>query len=146
MASKRKGWEELSPTYRRRLTRQGVTPEAYARGESIRAARGHSRTPERLAGYEKLALDMGMAYVVPSYDEYREALTPAERGKLARDYVLGFMTPGSTKKPTKRNDARIMARMDFMRFVQEELDEPMDRDNWRAFRAAYNQHFGGKNS
>jgi hypothetical protein len=43
----RKGWESLSPGYRNRLERGGVSKSAYERGESIASARGHQRTPER---------------------------------------------------------------------------------------------------
>jgi hypothetical protein len=46
MAAKRKGWQALSPGYRARLSRAGITEKAYGRGESIRAARGHKATPE----------------------------------------------------------------------------------------------------
>lgn len=45
--SKRKGWDELSETYRRRLSRNGVTRAGYESGSSIKAARGHANTPER---------------------------------------------------------------------------------------------------
>lgn len=43
----RKGWESLSPGYRNRLERGGISREAYERGESIKSARGHAATPER---------------------------------------------------------------------------------------------------
>lgn len=52
----RKGWDQLSPGYRARLEKNGVTEAAYNRGESIQAARGHSQTPERptqAAGFQK---------------------------------------------------------------------------------------------
>lgn len=43
----RKGWESLSPGYRARMERAGVSRTAYESGASLRAARGHSKTPER---------------------------------------------------------------------------------------------------
>ena len=43
----RKGWDSLSPGYRSRLEKGGVSKSAYDRGESIKSARGHERTPER---------------------------------------------------------------------------------------------------
>lgn len=43
----RRGWESLTPAYRQRLTRAGVTRAQYERGESLQAARGHAGTPER---------------------------------------------------------------------------------------------------
>jgi hypothetical protein len=44
--AERKPWDSLSASYRERLSRKGITPESHARGESIRAARGHENTPE----------------------------------------------------------------------------------------------------
>lgn len=44
--AERKPWASLSPSYRDRLARKGITPEMHAAGESIRAARGHANTPE----------------------------------------------------------------------------------------------------
>lgn len=42
----RKGWDELSPAYRQRLERGGITPAQYAAGASLSKARGHAKTPE----------------------------------------------------------------------------------------------------
>lgn len=48
MATKkpRKGWENLSPAYRKRLERGGISAADYASGKSLSKARGHSKTPE----------------------------------------------------------------------------------------------------
>lgn len=43
----RREWEALTPAYRRRLERGGISREAYTQGASLRAARGHATTPER---------------------------------------------------------------------------------------------------
>jgi len=43
----RKGWDQLKPDYRKRLERNGISKIDYERGDSIKAARGHERTPER---------------------------------------------------------------------------------------------------
>ena len=45
MASRRKGWEQLTDKYRQRLTRAGVTPQQYASGVSLGKARGHTPIP-----------------------------------------------------------------------------------------------------
>ncbi len=37
----RKGWDLLSPAYRARLERKGITEQGYAGGQSLSAARGH---------------------------------------------------------------------------------------------------------
>lgn len=39
VARARKPWGELSPGYRRKLTRAGITPQAHAQGASLRAVR-----------------------------------------------------------------------------------------------------------
>jgi hypothetical protein len=44
---RRKGWKDLSPNYRSRLERGGLTAELYRRGASLIKARGHEKTPER---------------------------------------------------------------------------------------------------
>jgi hypothetical protein len=46
MASRRRSWDSLSPSYRARLSRGGITKARYERGDSLTAARGHSKTPE----------------------------------------------------------------------------------------------------
>ena len=38
---KRKGWQQLSEAYRKRLIRAGITPRQYAAGKSLVGARGH---------------------------------------------------------------------------------------------------------
>jgi hypothetical protein len=46
MASRRKGWDSLSSSYRDRLSRKGITRERYERGHKLDVARGHAETPE----------------------------------------------------------------------------------------------------
>jgi hypothetical protein len=43
-----RNWESLSPTYRARLQRNGITQDAYLRGDKLGSARGHKpgHTPE----------------------------------------------------------------------------------------------------
>ena len=40
MVSRRKGWESLDNTYRKRLERGGITKESYSKGANLQAARG----------------------------------------------------------------------------------------------------------
>lgn len=42
----RKGWDAISPGYRSRLEKAGITEQAYNSGASIKKGRGHSNTPE----------------------------------------------------------------------------------------------------
>jgi len=41
-----RNWDSLSPAYRARLTRSGISRSQYESGVSLSAARGHARTPE----------------------------------------------------------------------------------------------------
>lgn len=51
----RKGWSELSASYRGRLVSGGVTRRQYEAGASLKKARGHSLTPERPLRVVKVA-------------------------------------------------------------------------------------------
>lgn len=42
----RRNWDVLTETYRKRLSRSGVTREQYESGASLGKARGHAATPE----------------------------------------------------------------------------------------------------
>lgn len=44
---RRKGWDDLSDSYRKRLERAGIDKKAYTNGNSLSDARGHRNTPER---------------------------------------------------------------------------------------------------
>jgi hypothetical protein len=44
--ARRKGWESLSPDYRGRLSRRGITKSQYEHGRPLSGARGHGATPE----------------------------------------------------------------------------------------------------
>lgn len=44
--ARRRVWSALSSDYRARLLRKGITQQAYESGVSLKAARGHSQTPE----------------------------------------------------------------------------------------------------
>lgn len=46
MAVKRRAWESLSPKYRARLSRHGITKSQYENGRPLSGARGHGSTPE----------------------------------------------------------------------------------------------------
>jgi hypothetical protein len=48
-----RNWDGLSPAYRKRLERAGITKRAYESGVSLEKARGHASTPERPERAEK---------------------------------------------------------------------------------------------
>jgi hypothetical protein len=43
---RRKGWDQLSESYKKRLERAGINKKAYTNGASLSDARGHRATPE----------------------------------------------------------------------------------------------------
>jgi hypothetical protein len=47
----RKGWGALSPTYKTRLEKAGMTRADYEAGGSLQKARGHATTPENPRAY-----------------------------------------------------------------------------------------------
>lgn len=50
----RKRWSELSPAYRKRLERFGITAAMHARGDTLVRARGHFHSPKKRRGlYER---------------------------------------------------------------------------------------------
>ena len=44
--ARRLGWDRLKADYRARLERNGITQSDYEAGHSLKAGRGHARTPE----------------------------------------------------------------------------------------------------
>jgi hypothetical protein len=66
----RSSWESLSPAYRGRLERGGITRQDYLSGDPLSGARGHGKTPERPERAEK------------NPEKYRNYL--ADRGRLEK--------------------------------------------------------------
>jgi hypothetical protein len=59
----RKSWDELTPKYRERLRRQGITEESHASGASLFHARGHkSSAHEALQRYRNTVLKWSRQY------------------------------------------------------------------------------------
>jgi hypothetical protein len=48
----RKGWNSLSPAYRARIEKAGLTQADYEAGTSLSRARGHANTPENPRSYD----------------------------------------------------------------------------------------------
>jgi len=48
----RKGWDSLTPAYRKRIEKAGLTQADYEAGTSLTRARGHANTPERPRSYD----------------------------------------------------------------------------------------------
>lgn len=62
----RKGWDQLSPTYRERLEKAGISQRDYESGQSIDKGRGHGKTPEHPRNYDPSKY--------PQYHQEREKL------------------------------------------------------------------------
>lgn len=71
------GWDALSPTYRTRLQRGGITRAGYLRGDSLKTARGKGKGPE----HPKDAIRNPRKY--PSYRPQKNpaGLEPAKQGE-----------------------------------------------------------------
>ena len=76
----RRPWDDLSPDYRRRLERTGVTPADYSRGVALAGARGHRPGEHRAPSRDALARRHGFT----DYAAYKRAqdLERAERGRM----------------------------------------------------------------
>ncbi len=90
-------WESLTPNYRARLQRRGISEADYLAGKSLTAARGHSSTPEhpgRRIPYVARAIAHGLINdsFVPA--DVWAAMTQAERLKVARDYEIAYFEKG----------------------------------------------------
>jgi len=48
----RKGWNSLSPAYRARIEKAGLTQKDYEAGTPLSRARGHAQTPEHPRSYD----------------------------------------------------------------------------------------------
>jgi len=87
MASRRKGWEQLSDNYRRRLERSGVTKTQYESSAPLHKARGHtSQVKESAAKRQQRSIARWVVDYAKTYgkdeDDLRDALKelePAER-------------------------------------------------------------------
>jgi hypothetical protein len=87
----RKGWDQLSPGYRDRIAKAGMTREDYEAGGSLSKARGHAKTPERPSSFD--------AKKFPQYANERQRLT-ADLVKKKREhfYLRPKWNPIEAKK------------------------------------------------
>lgn len=148
-------WDGLKPATRRRYERNGVTRASYVRGDSLSAARGHARTPERPEraakhperytaylnrGWNARARSLGIGTVWPWWVR----LPPAEREFMAEAYVLGWMTPGrATESGIAMRQVALDVMPDMRRIATDgEDDEGMTADEWKDYRNRYRSQFG----
>lgn len=96
MAS-RKGFDDLSDAYRRRLIRAGIDKAAYERGESLKAARGHkaSEGHRTRATAKRKEITISAYVMVNGQPQLRTitGTTKAERSRIAShtNYVYNYI-------------------------------------------------------
>lgn len=84
----RKGWQSLSPGYRARLEKAGISQGDYDGGQSLQSARGHKNTPESPRSYDP-----------NKYTKYHQERTKLERDLAAKlDQVFGHSPSWSASK------------------------------------------------
>lgn len=90
--ARRKGWDDLSPTYRKRLQRQGVSRALYEAGHDLRAARGKGRQVAEQR--DRGALPRGRVGWDNLTDATKRRYTNAGLGRM--QYEAGAPLPGGT--------------------------------------------------
>ena len=103
--ARRKGWENLSPSYRQRLERAGVDRVHYEIRSNLKAARGHSVTPERPSvaiknpgRYRDYIARRGDPIVreAEQWQSYRRSMpAPYRNANNAADFLAGFGQHGT---------------------------------------------------
>lgn len=124
----RKSWDELSPSYRARLERKGITREAHASGTSLQRARGHGNT-EILTLFRR---NKGYSHV--NVKEF-EKMPRESQAFIADMFNRGFMKQGLSTQADR--DARNA-------FLGWKLlnDSPWDLEDWKKYRQEYTVKFG----
>ena len=163
--ARRKGWDQLSSTYRKRLLNKGITEDRYSQGKPIASARGHAATPEhgiatlRIEGrtvttksYAALAARAGIIDIIPVFD----TLTRAEQNRLGKLYIKSFFARGTGGILTKdqrhkrrlspkdrriyrhSGDEQINGRIEFQEYIDSNREKKWDdKEDWTAFRSGY---------
>jgi hypothetical protein len=88
---KSRTWEGISPAYRARLERGGITRQAYESGAKVTAARGHGATPEHPRDAVKRP---------ERFPAYQARSTAAQR-RAAYQHMLSFKDWLETNDPIK---------------------------------------------
>ena len=163
--ARRKGWEQLSSTYRKRLLGKGITEARYSQGKPIASARGHAATPEHgiaalhIAGrtettksYAALSARAGIMDIIPTFD----TLTRAEQNRLGKLYIKSFFQRGTGEILTKAErhkrglhpkdrkiyrhsgNEQINGRIEFQEYIDSNRKKKWnDKEDWAAFRSGY---------
>lgn len=90
--NQRRPWDSLSPAYRRRLERSGVSQSQYDSGVPLTVARGHAKTPERPGRQDRRAdyaayrakRTQPMRVITPEGVQLLSGMTTADRSTVGR--------------------------------------------------------------
>lgn len=96
----RNGWDKLTPSYRGRIERT-IGREAWERGDSLSAARGHSNTPEHRDNVALVSKDFDLSELFPDFKTY----TKGVQQQIATKWLSWYGKPhwrGTTAK--QQND------------------------------------------
>ena len=123
----RKGWNSLSPEYRKRLEKAGISKTDYESGQSLRTARGHANTPERPTAKN--------AGTFRAYQATRSQLTQAV---LSRKHYFFSTAPIWNPRQAMRKFASDPPPLDLLRkwskmSKQEMIDEIREEPNYAAY-------------
>ena len=160
----RKGWEQLSDSYRNRLQNKGITAKQYSSGKSIETARVHSTTPEHsrvtltvqgrttvTRSYAAMGVRAGILDIIPTFED----MSRREQNRLGKLYVKSFFERGTgellnKEDRKKRNlhpkdrrvyrhagDEQINGRIEFQEQVSLLRSAWKDKEDYAEFRKGY---------
>lgn len=151
-------WLRLTPAYRARLERRGITQGRYTAGEPLAVARGHAVTPEhpgRQVPFLARAIRNGLVSDLFIPPVVWAGMTPAERAKAAHDYQLAYFEKGQGTRLTKaerakrgllpqdrnvyrhRSHDQELADVEFQQLMVQIHGHHWDDDEWKAYRGYY---------
>jgi hypothetical protein len=131
-----------------------MSPAQYEAGASLKAARGHTATPERNI-WRKKAVSADIRESMPNFDK----LSPADAERLGKQWILGFMSKskgplepiritdwryGRRDAPDRvryQTDEQVNARLEFLAWLTAHPDMEMTDENWKAYRDNYMASF-----
>lgn len=90
--AKKKGWDSLSPGYRERLERKGLSKKDYEEATSLKKYRGHEHTPEKPDKYNR-----------DKYKEYDNARQKLEQDLFKKKQEIFGDSPKWNARKAQKN-------------------------------------------
>ena len=125
----RKSWDELTPTYRARLERAGVTAESHAAGKSIQTAVGHGwHLPSMRPRYERrMAAESARAAKLGMVSPGEAAATIADIGPDRAAVLLDWQT----ERTALGRGADKGGALTFEQYIENRFGEDAWDDDWQ---------------